>query len=73
MVRPVVSPSKWLPELDNRALAFALLALGTIGLVAELTSTLFPGRMALYMIVFAAGVFGVVRRHRRMPRALTRS
>jgi len=64
MLGPIFTSSRWLPELDNPTVAYVLLVLGTIGLVAELTSTLFLGRMALYFIALTGGVLGVVRRHR---------
>jgi hypothetical protein len=72
MLRPSITPSRWLPELDNTAVAYLLLVLGLIGLVAELTSTVFPGRIALFAIALVAGSIGVVRRRRRFAVASVR-
>jgi membrane-bound ClpP family serine protease len=72
MSNPNVAPSKWLTELDDPVVAYLMLVVGLIGLAAELTSRMFPGRIALFGIAFVAGALGVVRRRRRFAVASLR-
>jgi hypothetical protein len=48
--------------LPGRGLAHALLALGLAGLLTELVSTVFLPRLALFLVVLAAGAVGSLRR-----------
>jgi hypothetical protein len=59
--RLAIAASPWPPELANRGVAHALLALGLAGLLAELLSTMFLPRLVLYLVVLAAGAIGSVR------------
>jgi hypothetical protein len=69
--RSIAFPSTWLPELANRWVVHALLALGLVGALAELVSTVFVPRLVLYLLVLAIGAVGLVRRRRAdaAPRA----
>jgi hypothetical protein len=59
--RPVPAASSWLPELANRGVVYALLALGLAGMLTELVSTTFIPRLVLYLAVLSFGVVGLVR------------
>jgi hypothetical protein len=59
------SDRTWLPELENRGLAYLLLGLSFVGGTTELATTAFVPRLALYALVLAVGAFGLIRRSRR--------
>lgn len=63
---PAASP--WLPELANRGIAYALLALGLAGMFTELLSTMFAPRLVLFLTVLVFGGVGLVRCRRTEQR-----
>lgn len=58
---PVPAASPRLPELVNRGVVLALLALGIAGLLTESLSTVFLPRLVLFLTVLAFGTIGFVR------------
>lgn len=64
---PASSPG--LPELRDRGIAYAMLALGLAGLLTELASAVFLPRLVLYLAVLAFGLVGSVRCRRAAPRS----
>jgi hypothetical protein len=67
--RPATASPSWLPELTNRGVVYVLLALGLIGTVAEVASTVFIPRLILDLMVLAVGTFGLIRCRRAVRRA----
>ena len=69
MPRTMQHPTTWIPELNNPAIVYLLLALGTLGTLAELTSTTFIPRLVLYVLALSAGLVGLHRRRAALRRA----
>ena len=59
--RVVPAASPWLPELANRGVVYALLALGLAGVLTELITATFIPRLVLYLAVLSFGAAGLVR------------
>jgi len=59
--RCLAAASPRLPELANRRIAYALLALGLAGMLIELLSAIFAPRLVLFLAVLAFGAIVLVR------------
>lgn len=69
--RSVSVASPRLPALANRGTAYALLALGVVGLLTELVSSVFAPRLVLFLIVLTFGAIGFARCRRTEQRAIS--
>lgn len=59
--RSIPADSPRLPELANRGIAYALLALGLAGIFTELLSAMFAPRLVLFVTVLVFGGVGLAR------------